>query len=164
MCCPRNVPPANQGPGAPGGAFPGGQSPAERRAGNLLKYMEKICARLGLTDGAIWTKMHDGRPGPVSFSDESTFDAEKGPPPPPQVWRGTGGNARSYTPQAYYPKMIKWLLRNRLRRLLKHCNLLHGPILFELKKGKIVIHPTDVFRPKMDGIDKLARWFSNDPP
>jgi len=140
-------------------------SPSDRRATDLVWYLERILERVGLTDGTVWAKRHEGRVKQVEFSDESTFRDKEGEPKPPQIVRGTESNPRVFNPQVYFPKMIKWLLRERLRRLLKHCKLPFGPIIVRVSKGKIIeIHPTDVYRPDKDAIGKLGKWFSDDPP
>jgi len=171
MCCCRDILPEDEGPRPPRRPDSRGMSPSERRAVDLVWYIERILERVGLTDATLWAKRHGGHVDQVDVFDESTFrgedcfDGKDRPPAPPQVVRGTEMNPRVYYPQVYHPKMIKWLLRKRLRRLLKDCTLPFGPIVFKIKRGKIdEIHPIDVYRPKKDGIDKLAKWFSDDPP
>ena len=165
MCCCCDMLPEDEGPRPPRRPDLRGMPPAQRRAVGLVWYMERLLERVGLTDGTLWAKRHDGHVDQVDVFDESTFHGPDDPPAPPEVVRGTELNPKVYYPQVHHPKMIKWLLRKRLRRLLKHCTLPFGPIVFKIKKGKIdEIHPIDVFKPDKDDIGKLAKWFSDDPP
>ena len=115
---------------------------------------------MGLWDAKIRVALHDRHGNPVGFSTKSSFPDERKKRRfrPPRIRPGTGERAR-------WPDEMKWLLFQRMKRLLRHSSLAYGEIVFYIKDGEIErVRFSKDYRPKLDKLDELVDTFGGAPP
>jgi|GEM_PF-2276645 len=119
----------------------------ERLAYDFHLHTQRMLSRLGLTDGCVKAKRHDGELVNVRF----------------QV-SGGRQNMRQHRPAAkrrrnYSPEDSQSALHSRLSRVTKGCNIQYGRIMIAVAAGDITrVHFTDSIRPDQEG---FGRYFDS---
>ena len=115
----------------------------ERLAYDFHLHTQRMLSRLGLTDGCVKAKRHDGELVNVRF----------------QV-NGSGRNRRQHRPIAnlrrnYSPEDSQIALHSRLSRVMKGCNIRYGRIAVAVAAGDITrVHFTDSICPGKEGFER----------